>query len=50
MPGDFDFDSEDKPEIENFNTKKFKFSLAPNTSRKLSFKVTIRNGSNVRPR
>ena len=46
--GDFDFESEDKPEVENFNTKKFKFALAANTSRKLAFKLTTRNGENVK--
>jgi hypothetical protein len=46
--GDFDFDSEDKPEKENFNTMKFKFALGANTSRKLNFTITTRNGDNVK--
>ena len=46
--GDFDFESEDKPEKENFNTMKFKFALNANTSRKLNFTITTRNGDNVR--
>lgn len=46
--GDHDFDSEDKPEVENFNTRKFRFALAANASRKLVFRITTRFGENVR--
>lgn len=46
--GDFDFESEDKPEKENFNTMKFRFALNANTARKLTFTITTRNGDNVK--
>lgn len=48
MQGDFDFDSGDNPQVENFNTKKFTFSLSAATTRTLKFKVTTRFGSNVK--
>ncbi len=48
MQGDFDFDSGDNPQVENFNTKKFTFSLSAATARTLKFKVTTRFGSNVK--
>ncbi len=46
--GDFDFDSTDNPQIENFNTKKFIFSLNAATARTLKLRVTMRFGSNVK--
>lgn len=48
VEGDFDFDSADEPQVENFNTRKFTFDLGAAKSRTLKFKVTTRNGSNVK--
>ncbi|MCC6573790.1 MAG: DUF4139 domain-containing protein [Planctomycetes bacterium] len=46
--GDFDFASNDTFATEDFQTRKFTFSLAAATTKKLAFTVTTRNGTNAK--
>jgi len=48
IEGDFDFASADTFEKEDVYTQKIKFSLAPNSPRKIKFTVTTRFGTNAR--
>ncbi|MBK9974850.1 MAG: hypothetical protein IPP14_08760 [Planctomycetes bacterium] len=46
--GDFDFESSDTFETEDARTRKVTFSLAAGTARKIKFRVTTRQGSNIK--
>ncbi|MCC6573789.1 MAG: DUF4139 domain-containing protein [Planctomycetes bacterium] len=46
--GDFDFASNDTFTAEDFQTRKFTFSLAAGNTKKLAFTVTTRQGSNAK--
>ena len=48
MSGDFDFESDDAWEKHDADTQKIKFSLKAGETRKLSFKVTTRSGTNAK--
>ena len=48
ISGDFDFTAEDKWEKHDADTRKIRFALGANSSRKLSFTVTTRQGTNSR--
>ncbi len=46
--GDFDFESSDTFETEDVRTRKITFSLAGGAARKIKFRVTTRQGSNIK--
>ena len=46
--GDFDFASNDPFASEDFQTRKFVFTLGPAATKKVKFTVTTRNGSNAK--